>query len=543
MEFIDNALDDAESFYDAESNRYRRPVKVDVVINQDAAGLTITDNCRGMAPDMLRRVTTHVGESTKRGQSFVNGQFGFGMQAFRACCHKLTVRSRASPGEVPIEMTIDRDQSSGFVMRQVPEKRGPRARLMPATGTMIVLSDFDSVWKSGDNELSADAIAEEIEMHFERLLSRGDLKVTVTSSDTGEQRLCKPVAYVDPDLDVVINGTIDLGGGQVAQTLLAVGDLGKADEIKRPARFFVKGRRIGKTAEIRSFFTGSRHRWTVWNNPQVMGYMDVIGCDNGPLRPVITRDEFKRAEGRGKAFEAIMEACEELILDAIEKTNSKRKDQSMKGLEDALTSALSRMSKEERMKRDQDDLNADPDAEQGEGDPIKNGDEEAYGLPPPAREASPELQSPPPPPPATESKADAEKKPPPKLTRRLRPDDFRVRLVRGLSQLSGDSEPPRSALAGNEILVDVTHKDFKERFKKNRAGVPKVDERICSYLANVVASRFQDASYQEFGEEPQSRMEGFSDMLSTYCRLEEKLREVLPKLAKEIAEIYTFDDS
>ena len=81
MEFVDNALDDAEALYDGEADAYLRPVTVDVHVSRAQGSLRIVDNCRGMAPDVLSRVVMRVGESRKRGASFVNGQFGFGMQA------------------------------------------------------------------------------------------------------------------------------------------------------------------------------------------------------------------------------------------------------------------------------------------------------------------------------------------------------------------------------------------------------------------------------------------------------------------------------
>ena len=83
MEFVDNALDDAEALYDGEADAYLRPVTVDVHVSRAQGSLRIVDNCRGMAPDVLSRVVMRVGESRKRGASFVNGQFGFGMQARR----------------------------------------------------------------------------------------------------------------------------------------------------------------------------------------------------------------------------------------------------------------------------------------------------------------------------------------------------------------------------------------------------------------------------------------------------------------------------
>ena len=84
MEFVDNAFDDAEALFDAETGAYSRPIAVDVFVSRRDRTLRVLDNCRGMTAETLSRVVMRVGESRKRGASFVNGQFGFGMQAFRA---------------------------------------------------------------------------------------------------------------------------------------------------------------------------------------------------------------------------------------------------------------------------------------------------------------------------------------------------------------------------------------------------------------------------------------------------------------------------
>jgi len=521
MEFIDNAFDDAESFFDAASNSYERPLRIQVLVDEESHRVRITDNCRGMNREMLRRVTTHIGESKKRGQSFVNGQFGFGMQAFRACCRKLTVRSRSAPGSAPLEIEIDRDQSSGFLLREVGEVHDGHA--MPETGTMVAMDGFDSDWASGDNALSVEMFAEEIEMHFERLLSRGNLEVAVVSGVTGERRVCNPVVY-DGDTTVVINRTISLGGGQMAQTMLVVGSLDKAEEMRRPARFFVKGRRIGKTSDIRSFFSGSPNRWKVWSNPQVMGYIDVIGDDSGPIRPVITRDEFKIVEGRKAAFAKIRRMCEKPMLEAIEKANSERNDKSLKGLEDALTSALSKISNKERKQRNQQGMDKAETEPAGARDPFSWSQPEE-------QEEEEELVRP-----RSKAKKQKQDKRQPAVLK-LRPDDFRVKLVKGIPQ-TVDGEQLRSVLSGNEILVDVTHQDFQKRFKSSRSGAPKVDERVCGYLASVVSAHYRDASYSEFDESPESRMHAYHEMIGTYCLLEEKMRRALPLLQQEMAVMF-----
>jgi len=77
MEFVDNSLDDAEALFDAATGAYTRDVTIAVYVSRVERTLRIVDNCRGMAPDTLSRVVMRVGESRKRGASFVNGQFGF----------------------------------------------------------------------------------------------------------------------------------------------------------------------------------------------------------------------------------------------------------------------------------------------------------------------------------------------------------------------------------------------------------------------------------------------------------------------------------
>jgi len=403
----------------------------------------------------------------------------------------------------------------------VAEVHGDHA--MQETGTMIAMDGFDNGWASGDNALSLEMFAEEIEMHFERLLSRGNLEVAVVSGATGERRVCKPVVYAG-DTTVVINRTIALGGGQMAQTMLVVGSLDKAEEMRRPARFFVKGRRIGKTSDIRSFFSGSKNRWKVWSNPQVMGYIDVIGDDSGPIRPVITRDEFKIVEGRKAAFAKIRRMCEKPMLEAIEKANSVRNDKSLKGLEDALTSALSKISNTERKQRNQQGM------DKTEAEPASARDPLSWSQPE-EQEEEEELVRP-----RSKAKKQKQDKRQPSVLK-LRPDDFRVKLVKGIPQ-TVDGEQLRSVLSGNEILVDVTHQDFQKRFKSSRSGAPKVDERVCGYLASVVSAHYRDASYAEFDESPESRLHAYHEMIGTYCLLEEKMRRALPLLQQEMAVMF-----
>ena len=142
-------------------------------------------------------------------------------------------------------------------------------------------------------------------------------------------------------------------------------------------------------------------------------------------------------------------------------------------------------------------------------------------------------------------------------------EEFSVRLVRGLGPPSGDADgggsegggggedgggdagsptpppPPtlpreRSRLVGSTILVDATHPDFQARWRQTRQGAPKVDERLCGYLATIVSGAYRERAYQSASRQRVDYAQAYEEMISTYCRLEDKLRAVLPALLKEM---------
>ena len=83
MEYVDNPLDDAETIFRANGNRYPTEVVISIHIDSLRSEVTITDNCRGMMSETLRRIVQNIGQSQKKGLTWVNGRFGFGVHAFR----------------------------------------------------------------------------------------------------------------------------------------------------------------------------------------------------------------------------------------------------------------------------------------------------------------------------------------------------------------------------------------------------------------------------------------------------------------------------
>ncbi|CAE8610157.1 unnamed protein product [Polarella glacialis] len=482
MEFVDNAFDSAESLFDHETNSYQRPIRIEVAVNSNrkTASLTVTDNCGGMSPETLGRVTTNVGESQKRGQNFLNGQFGFGMQAFRACCSTLSVRSRAELSKPLLEIVVDREQSMDITMQEASPE-GYSA--VPETGTQVTMRGFDEQWASKE-ALSPDFVAVEIEAHFERLLSRGNLMVTVrdeTAPRDSSTHLCKTPDYAQHGAQIVVQEMLELGGGQRAEVLLAIAPQRGAEAFS-PARFFAKGRRIGNIASITSFTKDSVHRWDVWSHPQLVGYVDILGSDTGALRPMITRDEFKHTRGRLASYKALADLCEEPLLAALEGVNEARSMKSLQQLEDVLTEELRRVDKQEkREQRKQDKMTQSFTEDEAEPEPEATAEPEASaeGDQSDLAQESPEAPSEKESPPGPEQPKDPEESKPNRWA------DFKVSLVDGLpGDEDGDEvQSKRSALVGNTIMVNVQHGDFKRRYRHTRSGAPKIDERLCSCSA------------------------------------------------------------
>ena len=87
---------------------------------------------------------------------------------------------------------------------------------------------------------------------------------------------------------------------------------------------------------------------------------------------------------------------------------------------------------------------------------------------------------------------------------------------------------------GNTIWVDVSHRDFQNRLKRNRLGKEQFDDRLLSYLATLVSAHYRELAYQQLGTTPESCNEIFCDMIDIYVRLEEHLRNNLPALLKQL---------
>merc|ERR1719466_720288 len=67
---------------------------------------------------------------------------------------------------------------------------------------------------------------------------------------------------------------------------------------------------------------------------------------------------------------------------------------------------------------------------------------------------------------------------------------FRIAFVKNLSETNG--EPCRARLVGEDVQINMKHPDFLNRIKINKSDhQPVVTERLCGYLANVIAAAYK----------------------------------------------------
>jgi len=169
MEYIDNSIDDAELL---KGDKEDYPYKIDINIIIDSMRKTVAflDNCRGMNKDKLLRIVKEIGTSEKKAQPWTNGQFGFGMHAFRACSDEMIVISKTIDGK-PIKIEIERSKNI------IEDEQYLYDDIIPYTsGTKVILKDFDSDWWGSINK---ETIKNEIEIHFEQLLKRKNLEINL----------------------------------------------------------------------------------------------------------------------------------------------------------------------------------------------------------------------------------------------------------------------------------------------------------------------------------------------------------------------------
>jgi len=527
MEYIDNSLDDAEELFRENGGKYPYEVKIEIHIDTRRSEVTIKDNCRGMSDETLRRVVQRVGESGKRGCTWVNGQFGFGVHAFRAAANAISFHTKHAFDE-HISMRFSREQHRNL---RVPAQVDEPFPTDTGTGTIVVISQFGPEWRA---ELDAELIKREIELHFERLLARPGLTIHVQQDSAAPLR-CEPFDYDSiPGHPFVRHLSVEDGGTTFSiEVALKVSSVPLPD---RTPRFFARGRRINEVASMRSFVAKSRHRTSVWGHDHLLGYIEV-----GELvAPVITRDDFERSHKRKRLYGAILE-LEDEVKTALEEINQQQQDRRLSRLEDVLRRVLSQFAREDALRFRSEVVGQGPDepaaagggsaTEEGIGGPAVdetgtgggqsgNGECEGRGpsgsgegkLPGDGQGGLP---------------ADPTSAPSDHSASTRRKSGFDIKFMDLPSDAEGRMR--RSRLLDGTIIINVGHADFESRLDHSRQGQARVTERLINYLAGVISIHYKDQYYEKYRNQPERRDQLFDEQVDFICRLEMAL---IPQIAQ-----------
>lgn len=325
MEYVDNALDDAEALYRENGNAYPYPIQIDITIDRANRAISVLDNCRGMTRETLERVVRNVGESQKRGLSWVNGRFGFGVHSFRAAAESVSFQTKHAVSSHHI-LTVQREQHRGIKEAKRLDDPFPTDS---GTGCCVTVAGFDRDWFQ---VVTLDSIRAEIENHFERLIARPGLEITVGEADEARQP-CRPFAY-DHIEGTTVRQTLEVVYKEAVYPVTLVCQIA-SQPLHHPVSFFARGRRIGQVTEIKSFMRKSVHKTSVWGHPHLVGYIEV-----GELvQPIINRDDFVRTYGRTLLYEALLpvEAQLKALLAAV---NAARRESTFTQFEQTVQQAL-----------------------------------------------------------------------------------------------------------------------------------------------------------------------------------------------------------
>lgn len=551
MEYVDNSIDSAEDFFNSATNSYSKSINIVVNVGEDF--VSISDNCTGISN--FNKVVEQIGNSDKKEQPWTNGQFGYGIYSFMAACENLTIESKHG-NELCKKITVDRKK---FQADHQDDVVFPDPDIVPHTlesGTKVILKKFDrDMWK----KVSINDLKDEIEKHFELLLARKNLRISIVDVGANQIYDCAPFDYSVYDGEIYEEqlNELDFEHGRrskksakliVKNPIRIFLKVTKDRVINKPPVFIIKGRRIGEIRDIKQF--KSKRKSDIWGHPNMTGYVDLADF----LEPTIARTDFKSTLKSIALFQNL-EKLEPLILDVIKEVNKQSENQHYKYLENELTKALSKLAKIDMLNFRKEFVlgggvalnpngigqsmeegfgakdKAEKETSSGEGwgglevgDGIGPSGNSGDDLPGDLGEGS------------SPSNKEADN---PFLdsgftgTERKR-SGFDIQFVEGLNIDEDTNEPIRSQLVGGSIRIFREHPDFIKRIDIKRTGEHKISQRLITYLAGEITVHYKDIMQTRMGQHEYSK-KLFENLVSFIYQFEEAISGLNGKNLSEMS--------
>lgn len=528
LEFIDNSIDSAEKYFDPINNKYIKPIKIILEIsgkNNKDGSVIISDNCEGISN--LKSIVQSFGNSRKRGQVETSGQFGFGMCSFLASCERLKIVTKIETGKAEcIDISkkhFDVDDHESFLFGDIEKVD----HFPTNSGTIITLSIFDkSSWKDFD----IDFIKNEVEKHFELLLTRANLEIRLINKE--KNIICQPFDYSQHDggyIEEYIE-EVDFDSSSKYSIHIYI-KITKGKDIKKRPVFIIKGRRINEISEVKAF--KSNFKSDIWNHPNVTGYVDLSSY----IEPDISRTGFaaKHKDKAKKIFNLLI-SKEQSILDLIREGNEQSQEKHYQQLEDILSKALSKLARLDSMNFRTDFVSghdvslqngaigsgdsimppSSPDAN-SPNDGIDNKDSEGSN-PNDQLGGNDNLEK--------ESDNPFDDKDPQGSERKK--SGFNIKISDLEPNLDENGKQIKSRLIGNTIEIFRKHPDFENRMEHFRGGEPKISQRLITYLAGEITVHYKDKYYMKSGQ-PEYNKKMFESLVGSIYSFEDLLKDAVGK--------------
>ena len=555
MEYIDNAIDSADqNWFEEASNAYSKPINIKVIFSGKGsrdAQVVISDNCFGITN--FTKVVESIGDSDKKAQGFTNGQFGFGMHSYMAACKDLEVVSKEKGGKARM-LKLSRDM---FDQARAEDVHLPNPKEIKnyviESGTTIKLTGFDAgIWKAVDPKV----LKSEIEKHFELILHRGNLSITIVYAN-GLEETCTPFDYDiykgEEYSDYIYELTYE-GDGRRKRPITIKPKrpihiflkMTEGVSLNKPPVFISKGRRICEIKDVKLF--KSHHKSDIWGHNTVTGYIDVQDI----LDPTIARDAFKNTDGTRALFEELYK-LEDLIAEYVRRANAQTDEQHYQKLEDVLNKALSSLAKVDAMNFRTTFLRGgDKNLVGGSfgtgyegvgGFPGLDGDGAANGNGGGTEEGLDGTG----PADGGENPGDAKDGEGPKNETQFddseftgierKKSGFNIRISDAEPQVDADTDKQlRSILSGNEIVLYKKHPDFQKRVRPGRQGDSKITHRLLGYIAGEITVHYKDQFYNKHENgQPEYNKNMFVGMAEFMYQLEEMLAPLDNKNLSELS--------
>ena len=544
MEYIDNAIDSAEAFFDSTENAYTKNIMITMTLKKES--VVIKDNCFGITN--FTKVVQKIGNSDKKAQPWTNGQFGYGIYSFMAACQKMEIVSKLEENQSAQIISIERDL---FDSEDISDLVFPDLRdtdYSHQSGAKVVLSGFDkNMWKQIDLE----EVKNEVEKHFEILLDRKNIQIKLVDDRSGEEYVCQPFNYNEYRGEIYQNKITELhymeGRRHPKPTKIIITKpinvfikVTKGKVIERPPVFIVKGRRIAEIKDIKQF--RSKHKSDIWGHPSITGFIDLSDY----LEPTLARNDFKN-NNKSKALFTELERLEPLILEVIQDANKETEARHYQALEDKLNNALSALAKIDSMNFRTEYASGDHVNLQGDGSGQSmeedhgakdrgnegsgsggngwGGENEGAGIGPsgkagndmPDEEQGGDM--------ATNKEADNPFEDSEFKGSEKRKSGFNIKFVDGEIIDESTHEPIRSQLIDGTIRIFKNHKDFQGRVDTTRAKEPKISQRLITYLAGEITVHYKDKLQTRNGQ-PEYNKRLFENLVEFIYQFEEMVSDL-----------------